>query len=150
VAVRIRMKKLGRRHRPFFRICAMDKRTPRDGRALEELGTYDPMIGDVDARAVLNGERIDYWLGVGAQPSENVKALIKKYGSKGTRLEEQKTALAKLAESRRRPEPVQAAPAEKTEDAPAEAEAPAAEAPAVEAPAVEAPAEAPAEEEKSE
>ena len=61
MAVRIRMKKLGRKHRPFYRICAMDSRAPRDGRVLEELGTYDPMIPDVDARAVLNGERIKYW-----------------------------------------------------------------------------------------
>jgi small subunit ribosomal protein S16 len=150
VAVRIRMKKLGRRHRAFFRVCAMDKRSPRDGRALEELGTYDPMIGDTDARAVLNGERIDYWLSVGAQPSEKVKALIKKYGTNGTHLDEQKVALATLAESRRRPELPMAKPAEES----TEAEAPAAEAPAAEAPAAEAPAEpveeAPAEEEKSE
>jgi small subunit ribosomal protein S16 len=139
VAVRIRMKKLGRRHRAFFRVCAMDKRSPRDGRALEELGTYDPMLGDTDARAVLNGERIDYWLSVGAQPSEKVKALIKKYGTNGTHLDEQKVALATLAESRRRPELPQVKPAEETAEAPA-AKAPAAEAPAAEAPAAEAPA----------
>jgi small subunit ribosomal protein S16 len=99
------MKKLGRRHRPFYRICAMDARTPRDGRVLEELGTYDPMVADVDARAVLNGERIKYWLSVGAQPTEKVKVLIKKYGSEGTHLEQQKAALDRLAQARRRPEP---------------------------------------------
>ena len=75
MAVRIRMKKFGRRHRPFFRICAVDSRAPRDGKVIEELGYYDPMIRDVDARAVLKGERIDYWLGVGAQPSEKVRAM---------------------------------------------------------------------------
>jgi small subunit ribosomal protein S16 len=90
------MKKLGRRHRPFFRICAMDARSPRDGKAIEELGYYDPMVPDVDARAVLKGERIAYWLSVGAEPSEKVQALIKKYGSNGTRLEQQKAALEKL------------------------------------------------------
>ena len=78
MAVRIRMKRLGRRHRPFFRICAVDSRRPRDGRVLEELGTYDPMIKNTDARAILNSERIDYWLGVGALPSDKVKVLIKK------------------------------------------------------------------------
>ena len=52
MAVRIRMKKMGRKHRPFFRICAMDSRRPRDGRVLEELGTYDPMVPETDARAV--------------------------------------------------------------------------------------------------
>jgi len=105
VAVRIRMKKLGRRHRPFYRICAMDARTPRDGRVLEELGTYDPLVPEVDARAVLNGERVKYWLSVGAQPSEKVKVLIKKYGSEGTHLQKQKAALDRLAQSRRRREP---------------------------------------------
>jgi len=71
----------------------MDSRRPRDGRVLEELGTYDPMIKETDARAVLNGERVDYWLGVGAKPSDNVKVLIKKYGTGGTHLEQQKLAL---------------------------------------------------------
>lgn len=97
MAVRIRMKKLGRKHRPFYRICAMDSKSPRDGRALEELGTYDPMIPDTDARAVLNAERIDYWLSVGAIPSEKVKVLIKKYGTNGTHLEQQAAALEKLS-----------------------------------------------------
>lgn len=110
MAVRIRMKKLGRRHRPFFRICAMDSRTPRDGRPIEELGHYDPMVRDVDARAVLDRERIDYWLSVGAQPSENVAVLIKKYGTNGTHLDQQQAALERLEASRREPMRV-AAPA---------------------------------------
>ncbi|MDO5553170.1 MAG: 30S ribosomal protein S16 [Planctomycetia bacterium] len=96
------MKKFGRRHRPFFRVCAMDVRSPRDGRVLEELGYYDPMVPETDARAVLKGERIDYWLSVGAKPSDKVEVLIKKYGSKGTNLSQQETALAKLAASRTR------------------------------------------------
>ena len=129
MAVRIRMKKLGRRHRPYFRVCAVDKRAPRDGRTLEELGTYDPMIADVDARAVLNGERINYWLSVGAQPSDKVKVLIKKYGENGTRLTEQKAALERLAEQRRRPEPRQIQPAA---EAAAEPEAETATEPAAE------------------
>jgi small subunit ribosomal protein S16 len=91
------MKMMGRKHRPFFRICAIDGRNPRDGRVLEELGTYDPMVHDVDARALLNGERIDYWLGVGAQPSVRVRTLIKKYGSKGTHSSQQKAARERLA-----------------------------------------------------
>jgi small subunit ribosomal protein S16 len=95
------MKRLGRRHRPFYRICAMDARTPRDGRAIEELGTYDPMVRDVDARAVLNRERIDYWLSVGAKPTEKVAVLIKKYGTDGSHLEQQQAALERLAAGRR-------------------------------------------------
>ena len=135
MAVRIRMKKLGRRHRPFFRICAMDVRTPRDGRAIEELGTYDPMVRDTDARAILKKERIDYWLSVGAQPSDKVKTLIKKYGTNGTHLPQQETALQTLAAERARPMVAAVAKPAATEapegeaegetPAPAEAEAPA-------------------------
>jgi small subunit ribosomal protein S16 len=99
------MKQFGRKHRPYYRICAMDIRRPRDGRVLEELGTYDPLVPDTDARAVLNGERIAYWLSVGAQPSDKVRVLIKKYGSGGTHAAVQQTALDRLAQSRRRPEP---------------------------------------------
>ena len=122
MAVRIRLKKLGRRHRPFFRLCAIDGRAPRDVRVLEELGTYDPMIGDTDARAVLNGPRIDYWLGVGAQPSDKVKVLIKKYGTNGTHLDQQKEALERI---KPKPRPVMESPVANvavavTEEAPAE------------------------------
>jgi small subunit ribosomal protein S16 len=102
VSVRIRMKQLGRKHRPFFRICAMDIRRPRNGRVLEELGTYDPMVPETDARAVLKAERVKYWLSVGAQPSDKVGVLIKKYGAEGTHLDQQRLALARLAQSRRR------------------------------------------------
>ena len=77
--VRIRMKSFGRRHRPFFRICAMDSRSPRDGRAIEELGHHDPMVRNVEARTVLDVNRIRYWLSVGAQPSEKVQALLNRY-----------------------------------------------------------------------
>src|SRR5215472_17548869 len=80
--VRIRMKSFGRRHRPFFRICAMDARSPRDGRAIEELGHYDPMVRNPAARTVLNASRIRYWLSVGAQPSEKVQVLLRKAGVK--------------------------------------------------------------------
>jgi len=77
VAVVIRMKQMGRAHRPFYRICAADRRTPRDGRVIEELGTYDPSVADTNARCTLNAARVDYWLGVGAQPSDKVRVLIK-------------------------------------------------------------------------
>lgn len=78
MAVRIRMKKQGRKHRPFYRICVMDSRKPRDGRAIEEIGTYDPMVRDKAARVTINMERADYWISVGAQPSDKVATLIKK------------------------------------------------------------------------
>ena len=162
MAVKIRLKKMGRTHRPFFRVCAMDQRSPRDGRVIEELGTYDPMVPETDARAILKGERIKYWLSVGAQPTPKVGTLIKKYGADGSHLQVQEEAIQRLSarratsiESARaaastvempKPEP-EAKPADETATAPegeaaAEGEASAdAEAPAVEAPAAEAPAE---------
>jgi small subunit ribosomal protein S16 len=105
VSVRIRMKKMGRSHQPFFRICAVDKHRPRDGRVLEELGTYDPCVSETDARALLRAERIDYWISVGAQPSDNVKVLIKKYGTNGTHRAAQQAALEKLGQPRSVPDP---------------------------------------------
>jgi small subunit ribosomal protein S16 len=124
------MKVIGRKHRPFYRICAIDKRAPRGGKVLEELGTYDPMVKDTDARALLVADRVDYWLGVGAQPSEKVAVLIKKYGSKGTHVEQQKSALEKAAQPKVVPDPGKPAVStkqKKAEPAAAEPEAPATE-----------------------
>lgn len=130
MAVRIRMKLMGRKHRAFFRICAVDSRSPRDGKIIEELGTYDPKVPDVDARVMMNQERLTYWLGVGAKPSEHVAVFIKKYGPKGIRLKEQEDARARLAmpkivppapEAIIIPKKAEAAPAEEVSaDAPAE------------------------------
>ena len=164
---------MGRTHRPFFRVCAMDSRTARDGRVIEQLGTYNPMISNVDARAVLNGERINYWLSVGAKPTQKVGTLIKKYGAEGTHLEAQAEALAKLSTSRATsieearkaaaavempkavPEPTEEEKAKAAEGeaaaAPADGEAaPADDAAKADAPTEEAKADAPAEEAKAE
>ena len=80
MAVRLRLKRLGRRHRSFFRLAAMESRNPRDGRVLEELGHYDPANRDPDAQVKLNAERIQHWLSVGARPTETVRDLLKKQG----------------------------------------------------------------------
>ena len=82
MAVRIRMKMMGRKHRHFFRIVAIDSRQPRDGRVIEELGSYDPQIKDTDSRVLLKPDRIKYWLSVGALPSEKCAVLFKKYLTK--------------------------------------------------------------------
>jgi small subunit ribosomal protein S16 len=76
------MKMLGRKHRPYFRIVAIDRRQPRNGRIIEELGSYDPMIRNTDDRVKLKPDRIKYWMSVGAQPSERVATLLKKYMKK--------------------------------------------------------------------
>lgn len=76
MAVRLRLARMGRKKRPFYRIIAADSRCPRDGRFIERLGYYDPMKEPVDIKVDL--ERVDYWLGVGASPSDTVNSLIKK------------------------------------------------------------------------
>jgi len=80
VAVRLRLKRFGRRHRSFYRVNAVDSRNPRDGRVIEELGWYDPEAKDSDRQLSLNRERVEYWLRVGAQPSDTVRQLLKRQG----------------------------------------------------------------------
>lgn len=114
--VRIRMKRLGRTHRPFYRVSVMDIRKARDGESIEDIGTYDPMVNDKSKRFAIKMDRYDYWVGVGAQPSDNVKMLVKK-------LKTNRWGTAK-------PAPAYIAP--KQPAAPAVEEAPAEEAPAAE------------------
>lgn len=137
MAVKIRMKRMGRKHRPFFRICATDSRSPRDGRVIEELGTYDPMILDTDARVLLNGERVDYWLGVGAKPSDRVRVLIKKYGTNGTHADAHRSARERLSLPRVVPEAEQPVFVYKKQEAAAPAAEAAPEPPAAEPAAAE-------------
>lgn len=126
MAVRIRMKKMGRKHRPFFRISVMDSRSPRDGKAIEDVGHYDPMVRDKAQRVKLDLERIDYWMSVGAQPTEKVAVLIKKVKTNkfGTA-----AAPPPLTPPKAPPEPAaeetasQGAESTETEEATAEAEA---------------------------
>ena len=144
MAVRIRMKKMGRTHRPFYRICAMDKRSPRDGRVIENLGTYDPMCPETDARVTLKPDRIQYWISVGAQPSDKVAVLIKKYGAEGPHLEDQAAAVDRLSKRKDYTPAPFVAPKPKPEPKAEEPKAEAAtEAPAEEKPAAEAKAEEP-------
>lgn len=98
---------MGRKHRPFYRICIMDRQRARDGKAIEEVGFYDTSVKDKSQRVSLNMERVDYWLSVGAQPSEKVNALINKVrkGNFGVAAE---------------PPPMQAPKAPEPEPAPAE------------------------------
>lgn len=123
MSVRIRMKRMGRKHRPFYRICIMDRNRARDGKAIEEVGFYDTSVPDKSQRVSLKMDRIDYWLSVGAQPSEKVNALIKKVrtGKFGT------AAAPPPMQAPKAPEPD---PVAETEAAPEGEAAPAEEAPA--------------------
>ncbi len=80
MAVRLRFKRIGRRHRPAYRLTAVDGRRSRDGLVLEELGSYDPAHQDAGMQLNLKADRIAYWLSVGAQPSDTVRSLLKKTG----------------------------------------------------------------------
>ena len=84
MAVKIRMKRMGRKNRPYYRLCAIDIRRPQGGRVLEELGSYDPLIRETDARAILNGERIAFWMERGAEPNKVIK-YIPRAGSLASR-----------------------------------------------------------------
>lgn len=114
MAVRIRMKKIGRKHRPFYRICVMDARVHREGKAIEEIGSYDTSIHDKSKRVTINLERVDYWLSVGASMSDKVATLVKKV--KTNRFGKAAPPPAAIS-----PKPLQ----EKTAEAPAEETAPA-------------------------
>lgn len=78
--VKLRLKRFGRRNRPFYRITAVDQRAKRDGKSIEELGWFNPIEKDPEKRAHINVERVQYWISVGAQPSATVYSLISKAG----------------------------------------------------------------------
>jgi small subunit ribosomal protein S16 len=88
MAVKLRLKRMGRKNHPFYRLNAMDSRSPRDGRVIEELGYYDPMNKDKEKQFHAVIDRCTYWLDQGAVPSETVSSLLKKKGvdHKGLRL----------------------------------------------------------------
>jgi len=81
VAVKIRLKRMGKIRTPFYRVVVADSRTKRDGRVIEEIGTYNPKAEP--SIITIDGERAQYWLGVGAQPTEAVAALLKITGDIG-------------------------------------------------------------------
>ncbi|MDA0809298.1 MAG: 30S ribosomal protein S16 [Planctomycetota bacterium] len=117
--VRIRLKRMGRTHRPFYRISVMDAQMKRDGKTIEDIGHYDPMVTDKSQRVTLNMERLDYWIGVGAQPTEKVAVLIKKLKKNDWGV----TNAPPAAQAPKQPEPPapEEAPAEEAAEASAEA-----------------------------
>ena len=78
MAVKLRLKRMGAKQKPFYRIIAADSRSPRDGRFIETVGTYDPVKKDNNIS--VNEERINYWLTNGAQPTDTVKSILSKSG----------------------------------------------------------------------
>ncbi|MCU1412502.1 MAG: ribosomal protein [Rhodoglobus sp.] len=155
MAVKIRLKRMGKIRAPYYRIVVADARAKRDGRSIEEIGKYHPT--EEPSYIEVESERALYWLGVGAQPSPQVEAILKLTGDwgifKGDKNAKStvKTKEAKVefqADEKKKPvlkpkteKPVAAAPVEEAKEAPV-AEAPADEAPAAEAPVEETAAEA--------
>jgi small subunit ribosomal protein S16 len=78
MAVKIRLARHGAKKRPFYRIVAADSDSPRDGRFLERLGTYNPLHDP--AQVILDADRVKYWIGQGATPSDTVKTILKREG----------------------------------------------------------------------
>lgn len=160
MALKIRLARGGAKKRPFYRIVVAEGSSPRDGRFVEKLGTYNPLLPhDHAERVVMNVERIKYWMSVGAQPSERVTVFLSKVGlaEKKARTPDPKKSAPKAKAQERAKAAIEAAEAAKqaaaeaaASPAPApveEAPAPVEEAPAAEEPvAVEEPA-APAQEE---
>ena len=158
MALKIRLARGGAKKRPFYRIVVAEASAPRDGRYVERVGTYNPMVPkDHEQRLTLNGERISFWMSKGAQPTERVHKMLASAGlmaapvlrdqpkksAPGKKRAEREAAAAEAAAAA-----AEAAAAEAAADAPAEdapAEEASAEAPAVEAVAEEAAADAPAE-----
>ena len=151
----IRLARSGAKKRPFYHISVADSRMPRDGRFVERIGYFNPIASGQEVRLEIDLERVDYWIGQGAQPSDRVLNLLKQNKETPEQTEKrlaakeqkrQKKLAKKLAEKEPVVEEATAAEEVPAEEAPAE-EAAAEEAPAEEAPAEEAPAEeAPAEE----
>ncbi len=160
MSVKIRMSRTGAKKRPFYRIVVTDTRNPRDGRFIERVGTYNPMVAkDHPDRVKLDPERIKHWLSVGARPSDRVARFLgeasiapmppkRNNPEKAIPKKERKKA-EEAAKGETKPEakeaPAEEAPAEEVKAEEVKAE----EVKAEEAPAEEAKEEAPAEEEKS-
>ena len=122
MSVKLRLKRLGRSNGAFFRLNAIDSRSPRDGRVIEELGYYDPRNKDQAKQFVAKLDRCRYWLDVGAVPSETVSSLLKKQGVEHKSLRLPKPGKPKAAPAPAGEKPSEgAAPAttEKKEEAPA-------------------------------
>ena len=152
MAMKIRLARGGSKKRPFYRIVAADSRMPRDGRYVEKLGTYNPLLAkDDENRVQMNMERVNYWLGEGAQPTDRISRFLEAAGvlEKKERANLKKGEPGKAAKDRAEEKVAKAAAAAEAAAeaaaAPAQEEAPAEDVVAEDAPAEEAAAEEKAE-----
>ena len=144
MALKIRLARGGAKKRPFYRIVVAEASAPRDGRYVERVGTYNPMVPkEHEQRMTLNAERITYWLGQGAQPTERVQKMLAGAGLAAAPVirEQPKKSAPGRKRAEREAEAAEAAAAAAEAEKAAAAEAAAAEEPAEDAAAEEAPAE---------
>lgn len=142
MAMKLRLARGGSKKRPFYRIVAADSRMPRDGRYVEKLGTYNPLLPkDSEERVKMDMERVQYWLGKGATPTDRVSRMLEAAGvlEKKERNNPQKAEPGAKAKERAEEKAAKAAEASEEANAPAEepAEEPAAEEPSKEEAAAE-------------
>jgi small subunit ribosomal protein S16 len=153
MAISLRLSRGGAKKRPYYRIVVADSRSPRDGKYLEQVGTYNPLLAKGDENRVkLNEDRVRYWVGVGAQPTDRVARFLDAAGIKerAAKVNLKKGEPGEKAKERAEEKAAKLAEAEEAAkaaaEAPAQEEPAAEEAPAVEAQAEEAPAEGASEE----
>jgi small subunit ribosomal protein S16 len=103
MSVKLRLKRMGRSHRAFFRLNAIDSRSPRDGRVIEELGYYDPCLKDKTKRFVAKLDRCKHWMDLGAIPSETVSTLLKRSGIEHKQLKLPRPGKPKAAPAEAKP-----------------------------------------------
>ena len=123
MAMKIRLARGGSKKRPFYRIVAADSRMPRDGRFIEKLGTYNPLLPkDSEERVKMDLERVQYWLGQGAQPTDRISRFLEAAGvvEKKERNNPQKAQPGKKAQERAEEKAEKAAAAAEAAAAPAE------------------------------
>ena len=123
MAMKIRLARGGSKKRPFYRVVAADSRMPRDGRFIEKLGTYNPLLPkDSEERVKLDMERVQYWLSQGAQPSDRVSRFLEAAGvlEKKERSNPEKGAPGQKAKDRAEEKAAKAAEAAEAAAAPAE------------------------------
>ncbi|SLN18172.1 30S ribosomal protein S16 [Roseovarius albus] len=123
MAMKIRLARGGSKKRPFYRIVAADSRMPRDGRFIEKLGTYNPLLPkDSEERVKMNMERVQYWLGQGAQPTDRISRMLEAAGvaEKKERNNPKKGTPGKKAQERAEEKAAKAAEAAEAASAPAE------------------------------
>jgi small subunit ribosomal protein S16 len=131
MAIKIRLARGGSKKRPFYRIVAADSRMPRDGRFIERLGTYNPLLPkDSEQRVTMNVERIQYWMGQGAQPTDRIARMLEAAGvvPATTRANPKQAEPGEKAKKRAEEKAAKATAAAEAAAAPAPAEEPSGEA----------------------